>query len=144
LVITVTSVVVVAAIVAVAAVVSSGFTAQRMDLGDGAVWVSNGGKQVIGRANTQVLALDTVVAGADADLEVVQQGGTVLMVDRGSSKVDIIDPATSKSTDSVPLPPEDPQVFLAGDNVVIGSGGTGEYWIMRAADLPRFDAESAP
>jgi hypothetical protein len=144
LVITVTSVVVVGALVAVIAAVSSGFTAQRMDLGDGAVWVANGGEQVIGRANTQVLALDTVVEGAGAELDVVQRGGTVLMVDRGNSRVDIIDPATSESLDSLPLPPDDPQVFLAGDRVVIGSGGTGEYWIVRAADLAQFDAESTP
>ncbi|CAN5202326.1 Ig-like domain-containing protein [soil metagenome] len=144
LVITATSVAVVTALVAVVAVVSSGFTAQRMDLGDGSVWVVNGAQQVVGRANTQILALDTVVEGAGVDLEVVQRGGTVLMVDRGNSKVDILDPATSESIDSVPLPPDNPQLFLAGQNVVIGSGGSGEYWILRAADLGRFDAESPP
>ncbi|MCU1513144.1 MAG: fibronectin type protein, partial [Microbacteriaceae bacterium] len=139
LVITSTSGGVIVALIAAVAVVSTGFTAQRLDLGDGSVWVANGTDQVIGRANPAVLALNTVVASAGSELEVLQAGSTVLLLDRTNSKVDIVDAATSKTLDSVPLPPGDPQLFLAGDNVVIGSGDTGEYWIVRSGDLARFD-----
>ncbi len=139
---TVTSGTVIAALVATVAIVSTGYTAQRLDLNDGSVWVANGSSQVIGRANTQVLALNTVVASSGADIQTIQRGATVLLFDRTDSKVDIIDPATSKVLDSVPLPPQDPQLALAGDNVVIAAGATGQVWIVPLAQLPTFDAQS--
>lgn len=108
LVATATSGSVIAALVATVAIVSTGYTAQRLDLNDGSVWVANGTSQVIGRANTQVLALNTVVASTGADIQAIQRGATVLLFDRTDSKVDIVDPATSKVLNSVPLPPESP------------------------------------
>jgi hypothetical protein len=135
---------VIAALIATVAVVSTGYTAQRLDLNDGSVWVANGSSQVIGRANTQVLALNTVVASSGADIQVIQRGATVLLFDRGNSKVDLVDPATSKVLDSVPLPPQDPQLSLAGANVVIAAGGTGQVWIVPLAQLPTFNAQSQP
>lgn len=132
----------IAALVATVAIVSTGYTAQRLDLNDGSVWVANGASQVIGRANTQVLALNTVVPSSGADIQTIQRGATVLLFDRTDSKVDIVNPATSKVLDSVPLPPQDPQLSLAGDNVVIAAGGTGQVWIVPLAQLPTFDAQS--
>lgn len=102
----------IAALVAAVAIVSTGYTAQRLDLNDGSVWVANGASQVIGRANTQVLALNTVVTSSGADIQTIQRGATVLLFDRTDSKVDIIDPATSKVLNSVPLPPRTPS-FLS-------------------------------
>ncbi|HEY0259234.1 MAG TPA: Ig-like domain-containing protein [Lacisediminihabitans sp.] len=142
--VTATSGSVIAALVATVAIVSSGYTAQRLDLNDGSVWVANGQSQAIGRANTQVFELNTVVANTGSDIDVVQRGATVLLVDHSESKVDIVDPATSKVLDSVPLPPQDPRVFLAGSNVVIASLGTGQFWIMPIGQLASFDAESQP
>ena len=142
LVATATSGSVIAALIATVAIVSTGYTAQRLDLNDGSVWVANGSSQVIGRANTQVLALNTVVASTGADIQTIQRGSTVLLFDRTDSKVDIIDPATSKVLDSVPLPPQDPQLSLAGDNIVIAAGGTGQVWIVPLAQLPTFNAQS--
>ncbi|WP_394770237.1 Ig-like domain-containing protein [Lacisediminihabitans sp.] len=144
LVATATSGTVIAALLATVAIVSTGYTAQRLDLGDGSVWVANGTKEVIGRANTQVLALNTVVASTGANIDVVQNGTTVLLFDHSNAKVDVVDPATSKVLDSVPLPPQNPQLFLAGDNVVVGSGGTGEFWILPVAQLPTFSAQTQP
>jgi hypothetical protein len=136
--------VVIAALVVTVAVVSSGYAAQKLTLDDGSVWVANGTSQVIGRANPQVLALNSVVTSTGSEIAVVQQGSTVLLFDRTNAKVDIVDPATSAILDSVPLPPQDPQLFLAGDNVVIGSGGTGQFWIVSLAELAHFDAQSTP
>jgi len=94
LVATATSGSVIAALVATVAIVSTGYSAQRLDLNDGSVWVANGSAQVIGRANTQVLALNTVVASSGADIQTIQRGATVLLFDRTDSKVDIVDPST--------------------------------------------------
>jgi hypothetical protein len=144
LVATATSGSVIAALVATVAIVSTGYTAQRLDLNDGSIWVPNGSSQVIGRANTQVLELNTVVATTGAEIDVIQHGSTVLLFDHSNSKVDIVDAATSKVLDSIPLPPQDPELMLAGENVVIGSGGTGELWIMPFSELANFKTESQP
>jgi hypothetical protein len=144
LVATATSGSVVAALVAAVAIVSTGYTAQRLDLNDASVWVSNGADRFIGRANTDVLELDTVVASDGNDIDVVQRGATVLLVDRGDATLDIVDAATSELGERVPLPPSAPDVFIAGDNVVIYSQGSGEVWITPTADLADFDAEQEP
>ena len=142
LVISVTSGVVIAALVAAVAIVSTGYTAQRLDLADGSVWVANSQQQAIGRANTEVLELNTVVASTGNDLDVLQEGSVVLLVDRTENKVDIVDAATSEITDSVALPPNRPEVLLAGNRVTVFEQGTGELWLLGIADLATFDAES--
>lgn len=132
--------VVIAAIVATIAVVSTGYTAQRMTLDDGSVWVANGTDQVVGRANTEVFELNTVVKGGASDLAMVQSGSTAMMVDRGNATLRTIDPATSEVLDDVALPPEQAEVFLAGDRVVIFAAGTGQVWILPQIELSGFDA----
>ena len=144
LLVTATSGVLVAVLVATAAFVSGGFTAQRMDLGDASVWVANGERQYVGRANTDVLELNTVVASDGGDLDIVQAGSSVLIVDRADARVDIVDAATAEVTDSVPLPPDGPDVFLAGSNVVIYSEGTGQLWSIPLDELGSFDADREP
>ncbi|MGL4338995.1 MAG: Ig-like domain-containing protein [Rhodoglobus sp.] len=137
-----TSGVVITAVVATVAIVSTGYTAQRLDLGDGSVWVANSQQQAIGRANTEILELNTVVATTGNDVDVVQHSDTVLLFDRSENKLDVVDPATSRVTDSVPLPPNQPEVFLAGDNTVVFERGTGELWIVNAGSLVTFDSKS--
>ena len=142
LVISLTSGSVIVALIAAVAIASTGYTAQRLDLNDGSVWVANSGQQAIGRANTEVLELNSVVASTGNDIDVLQGGSTVLLVDRTENKVEIVDPATSLVDDTVALPPNRPEVFLAGDRVVILEQGTGELWILGVGDLASFDAES--
>ena len=144
LVATATSGSVVAALVATVAIISGGYSAQRMDLNDSSVWVANGSLEVIGRANTLIGELNTVVESAGTEIEIVQRGSTVLAVDHTESKLDVIDPVTSTVAESVPLPPRDPRVFLAGDNAVIAAAATGEVWVIPLAELPHFDVESTP
>ena len=137
-----TSSVLVAALIATVAVVSNGYPAQRLDLGDGAVWVANSGQQAIGRVATEVLELNTVVETEGDDLQVLQRGETVLLFDRAESTIEVVDPATSEVVDSIALPPNRPEVQLAGDRVVVHEVGTGEVWIVPLADLETFDAEA--
>ena len=144
LVATATSGSLVAILVATIAVVSNGYEAKRLDLGDASVWVANSARQVIGRANTEVRALDTVVESAGTDIDVVQDGSNVLLVDATNSRVDIVDPATAEVVESVPLPPESPELFLARDNVVIHSTTVGAVWIVPIDELADFDAEQEP
>ncbi|RNE63672.1 Ig-like domain-containing protein [Cryobacterium tepidiphilum] len=131
----------VAALIATVAVVSSGYTAERFDLGDGAVWVSNSARHVVGRANTVIQELNTVVPTGDSPVDVVQQGSTVLVVDQGEGSLGILDPATAEITKSVPMPPE-PAVFLSGDRAVVSSAGN--VWSVPVDGLDGFDATSRP
>ncbi|MGV8851008.1 MAG: Ig-like domain-containing protein [Rhodoglobus sp.] len=131
------------ALVATVAVVSTGYTAQHVNLADGAVWVANNQQQAIGRASTEVLEINSVVSAKSADLEVVQHGEDVFLFDRAESAIDIINPALSEVAESVALPPNQPEVYFAADNVVVLEHGTGEIWIRSYHDFLNFDAESA-
>ncbi len=138
---TAASVTAIAAVVITTAVVSTGYPAQKVELNDASVWVSNGAKQFIGRANTEILELNTVVASESSELDVVQGGATVLLFDEGSGKVDVVDPATSVIVDSVPMPTVEPGLFLAGDNVVV-TEGDGRVWIVPATEFEHFTPEA--
>ncbi|AYF98832.1 Ig-like domain-containing protein [Protaetiibacter intestinalis] len=142
LVATATSGTVVAALVATLAVVSTGYTAQRMDLSDPSVWVVGGDRQAIGRANTEVLELDSVIPTDAEDAQLVQSGSTVLLVDGASATVQRVDPVTSTLGDDIALPPQQPELFLAGDRVVVFAQATGEVWLVPLTELDTFDAAS--
>ncbi|MCU1544983.1 MAG: fibronectin type protein, partial [Homoserinimonas sp.] len=144
LVTTVTSGSLVAVLVATVAITSGGYSAQRMDLTDASVWVANGSESVIGRANTEVLELNTVVSSTGTELDVIQDGANVLLFDRSNNKVDIVDAATSTVVDSAAMPTEAPELHLAGENVVVHSTDTGAVWILPFEQLADFDAAAEP
>ena len=137
------SVATIVAMIATVAVLSTGYTAQRLDLADGSVWVANNQQQAIGRASTEVLEINSVVNAQSGDLEVVQHGENVLLFDRSESVIDVVDPAFSEVSESVALPPNQPEVYFAAGNVVVLEHGTGDIWIRSYEDFLNFDAESA-
>lgn len=136
------SIVALVGLVAGVAVASDGYTAQRLDLGDAAVWVANDGRQSVGRANTALLELNSVVETGGTRAEVVQQGSTILVLDRGRASVGIVDPTTSRVTDTVAVPPEEPAVALAGDRVVVTSDG--ELWVRPVVEFGEFGSDDEP
>ena len=87
-------------VVAGVAVVSGGYTAQRVDLGDAAVWVANDGRRPSGGPTPRVLELNSVVETGGPRAEVVQQGSTVLVLDRDRATVGIVDATTSTVTET--------------------------------------------
>lgn len=133
---------VVVALVATVAITFPGFTAQRLHLDDGSVWVANNEAQAIGRANPGVLELNTVIETGVATGTVVQAGGTVLLVDPMNATLDIVDPVDAGLGERVALPPDRPRVLLAGDQAVIHSEGTGELWVVPLLELDGFDPAS--
>lgn len=135
---------VVAALIATVAIISGGYVAQKLDLGDGSVWVASNTRHAIARANPAVLALDTVVASSGDETTVVQGGKTVLVVDRTANTADIVDAATAVVTSTVPLPKATSEVYLAGSNVVLVAASTGLVWIHPITRLSDLDAGTAP
>ncbi|MDM7890373.1 Ig-like domain-containing protein [Curtobacterium caseinilyticum] len=134
--------VLVGAVVATAAVVSTGYHTQRVDLGDGTVWVPSAEYGALGRANTGVLELNTAVEAPSDDLSVLQRGADVYSVDGTKGTVAKVDVANATVGDAVTLPAGSPRVFFAGDTAVIGNGDTGELWATPAGDLADFDAST--
>lgn len=137
---TVTSGTVVTALIATVAVISGGYTAQQVELDSGSVWVANADDGLVGRSNTRVLALDTVIEAPTTEASIVQAGSTVLVADRVDARLDVIDPASAEIAESLPLPPDAPAVMLAGDRMVVHSAGTGELWFHSLDQLDTFDA----
>ncbi|HEY5229629.1 MAG TPA: Ig-like domain-containing protein, partial [Galbitalea sp.] len=144
LILTIASGVVVAALVTAFAVTSTGYTAQQLNLNDSSVWVANGSQQAIGRANTVVRELNSVVSTTGNDLDVLQNDSSVMLLDNADDKLQLVDPATSTVTQTVPLPPNQPQVFLSQHSVVIVAAATGEVWITPIEQIATFNSQSAP
>jgi Fibronectin type III domain. len=135
---------VVAVAVTTIAIASGGYSEQRMTLGDGAVWVSNDSTQMVGRANTQIAALNSVVPGTSKSLDVEQSAGSVLLVDHGNNTVSVVDPATAVAGKAIALPPRQPKVTVVQGRAVVESDGTGQVWTMPASGLGDFDATKTP
>ncbi len=133
----------VAALVTTLAVVSGGYSAQHLQLDDAAVWVASDAKKSLGRANTEIDKLNSVVAGTGESLDVVQDGTDVLLIDREANTVAVVDPATAEAGKSVALPPRSPQVSLAGGHVALLSQATGQLWLTTVKQLETFNSGSA-
>lgn len=127
------------AVVVTTAVLSTGYRSQQLTLNDGAVWVANNSSHAIGRANTAIAQLNSVVKANGSDLETVQQGDTVLLVDRSNAQLSIVNPATSEAASAVALPAERPEVWIAGQNAVIMAQTTGQVWITPLSQLQNFN-----
>ncbi|WP_188741879.1 Ig-like domain-containing protein [Agromyces bauzanensis] len=129
-------------IVAGVAVASGGYAAQRIDLGDAAVWVVNDGLQAVGRANTAIHELNSVVETGGSATEVVQRGSTVLLFDPDRASVGVVDATTSSVIDTIAVPPETTAVALAGSRVVVSADGG--VWSVPVAEFADFDSEADP
>ncbi|RXZ46502.1 fibronectin type III domain-containing protein [Agromyces fucosus] len=132
----------VVALVAGVAIASGGYAAQRVDLGDAAVWVSSNEHQAIGRANTALLELNSVVETGSTGIDILQQGPTVLALDRARATVRVIDATTSSISETVAVPPDDAMLSLAGSRVVIVSDG--DVWTTPLDAFAQFDADAEP
>ncbi|WAB80965.1 Ig-like domain-containing protein [Microcella daejeonensis] len=131
------------AVLTTLAIVAPGFQAERLDLNDGSVWVANGERQAVGRANLQLGSLDTVVPGEGSSLAVVQDETDVVVVDAVNATADIVDAALAEVSDTVPLPPDSPSLMMLDETAVVHSGGTGETWLVPRTLLTDFDSFSA-
>lgn len=69
-----------------------GAPVQQVDLDDGAVWVTQGGRQVLGRWNAAIEELNAGVAATSPALDVLQDAGSVVLTEPG--RVAVVDPAS--------------------------------------------------
>lgn len=129
-------------VLAGAAVTSTGYRTQNTELDDAAVWVVNDDDGAVGRANLEVGELNSAFPADSTELDVVQRGDTVLLVDRARSTLALVDVAGAVPGEEIPLPSGTETVGLAGDRVVVVADG--DVWLVPLDVLDDFDAAAEP
>jgi hypothetical protein len=130
------------AVLTTVAVTSTGYRTQNTELDDAAVWVVNGRDGAVGRANLEVGELNSAFPVDSAELDVIQRGDIVAVVDRAGPSLSLVDVANALPDDEVPLPSGTDTVGFAGDRVVIVADGG--VWMVPIDGLDDFDASTDP
>ncbi len=133
---------VVLSLVVTIAITSTGYTTQRVDLGDASTWVVNDSEQAIGRLNTQISALDTAKRSDRRVLSVVQNDSTVLLHAVDQKELGIVNESLATVDDQIQLPADSTNVFLTKDTAVIHSSPSGRVWFLPSSSLATFNAEA--
>jgi hypothetical protein len=130
------------AMVATTAFVSTGYTAQKVELDDAAVWLTSDLHQAAGRANPQVGLLNAAVRMETGSLDVAQHGQTVVVSDLGGGEARVVDTAGARVADSFPLPVGEAEVQLGEGVAVISSRTSGDVWLAEPGALAAFDPQT--
>lgn len=131
---------VIPAVVAVLAVVYPGAPVSQIDLDDGSVWLTNGSRMLLGRYNPQVEELNAGVAGTSSDLDVLQDGEDVLLVEPAA--ISAVDPATVTIGGSAAVPARATVSMAAG--VVAVMDEDGAVWARGLDAVGTLDTTGVP
>ncbi|WP_309647386.1 Ig-like domain-containing protein [Nocardioides sp.] len=120
---------VVAGVVA-AAVQADGYRTHEAQLNDGGIWVTNSRDGFYGRVNKPIGQIDgALFAELDAQLDIVQDGASVVAVNISSGALAAIDPASVEHPDGDGATiPGGAQVQLAGGTIAVLDPATGSLW----------------
>lgn len=123
---------------------STGLPAARVDPADRGIWVTNASRQSIGRVNTAIDRLDTAIPTRSGEVELVQAGDRVLVVDRAESELSLLDPARAELGTAVELPAGASDVQSDGSVVVMHAPASGSIWIEPLATIGAFTPDAEP
>lgn len=127
------------ALVVTLAALDRGFPLARLDLDDGAVWVTSTDRGMLGRYNVPVEELNAGLAARSARFDVLQDRGDVLLTSPAS--LSLVDPATVATV---------AEVAVTGVTVSLGGGtaaladGEGRVWVRPVAALGELRPEAEP
>ena len=124
------------------AILHEGFPVSDVDLEARDVWVTNGDALLGGRLNRQIEELNGSVSALSADLDIVQNGSDVFLVDPGLGALSRIDPAYTTLVEPVDIPAGS-TVALGGTTLAIVSPD-GDLWALDVANSLAFDPTSTP
>ncbi|MET0526670.1 MAG: Ig-like domain-containing protein [Nocardioides sp.] len=115
------------------AVQADGYQAHRADLNDGGIWVTSKHDGSYGRINKPIGELDgTVFSRLDSNLDVVQDGDSVVGINLSDGVVVPLDPAQMKVPDGEEAPiPGSPVVGMAGGSLAVLDASSGDLWAVR-------------
>lgn len=135
---TTAAVVTVPVVVAVLALMNPGYPLARVELNDGAVWLTATSQLKLGRYNVQVDELNAGLVTESGTFDVLQDEGDVLLVEAGS--VAVVDPSTVALTTQVTASGIQPSA-VPGGAVSMASGvvslvdDEGSLFVRRLSDL---------
>ncbi|WP_146899533.1 Ig-like domain-containing protein [Cellulomonas aerilata] len=129
-------------LLAVLALVHPGQAVSQLDLHDGGVWLTNSAELKLGRYSSTVDELNGGLVATAADLDVLQDGADVVLVEPGS--IAVVDPAsvTPRAEAAVPAAAE---VTMAAGTVAVLDPADGSLWAATTDSLRdlRTDAGTA-
>jgi hypothetical protein len=112
--------------------VTRGYSVVKAELSDGGVWVTRDTPGSFARVNDPVHLLDggIIPARASTDVDVLQDGSTVLARDMGRAQLQAIDVQGMSFEDrAVPIPSDD--AVEVGGGTLARLGSTGRLWAVR-------------
>jgi hypothetical protein len=124
------------------ALVHQGFPETDVQLDAKDVWVTNGSALLGGRLNRQIEELNGAVSGQAHDLDVVQNGESVFLVESAEGRVARVDPAYTDLVEPATIP-KGSKVALGGTTLAIVSP-SGSLWAVNIVNGLTFDPESPP
>ena len=133
---------VVAAIPISFALVHQGFPETDVQLDAKEVWVTNGNALLGGRLNRQIEELNGAVSGQAHDLDIVQNGDSVFLVESAEGRISRVDPAYTNLVEPAAIP-RGSTVALGGTTLAIVSP-SGSLWAVNIVNGLTFDPESPP
>ncbi len=124
------------------AILHHGFPETDVKLDAKDVWVTNGSALLGGRLNRQIEELNGAVNGQAHDLDVVQNGESVFLVEAAEGRISRVDPAYTTLVEPATMP-KGSLVALGGSTLAIVSPG-GSLWTIDVTNGLTFDPASAP
>ena len=133
---------VVAAIPVSFALLHQGFPETDVQLDAKDVWVTNGSALLGGRLNRQIEELNGAVSAQAHDLDVVQNGESVFLVEAAEGRISRVDPAYTNLVEPATIP-KGSTVALGGTTLAIVSPA-GSLWAVDVVNGLTFNPESKP
>ncbi|MDT0156116.1 Ig-like domain-containing protein [Microbacterium sp. ARD32] len=115
-----------------------GLPTAKVDLNDAGVWLTKSSKLLVGHFNHASTVLDGGLRTSSDDYDILQDGGTVLVVDRGSSTLTAVDPANVALTDSATIPGS-AEVALGNRTAAVLDAASGDLWVVGTSSLSGLD-----
>ncbi len=132
-----TALAIAAGAVVVYAVNAQGYPSHEPELHSGGIWVTHADGGQYGRMNLPIEQLDGVVFGSESggtgDVEVSQDGGTVLALKPQENTVQLIDEANLRLGQSEVVTAAGAAVLAHGGSIAAIEPGTGKVWAGRSA-----------
>lgn len=136
-----TAVAVSAALIAAAAILYPGFTSVSAELNDGGVWVTNGAVNMVGHLNFSSKVLDGGVAARSGSFDVVQQGRSVAVQDKGVATLSPVDVSDVRLAGDLPFAGTGSSAF-GTTTAALADPGTGRLWALPLDRLSGFSPQN--
>jgi hypothetical protein len=120
---------------------AQGYPVTDVNLSASTVWVTNEAKGVVGRVNRQIDELNSAVKANKPGFDVLQDGDSVLVVDRIKNEVRPVDVAAVVLTSRIGTP-ENASVAFGGGTLAIADPASGNLWAGTTDSLTGLDPES--